>query len=327
MKILSDLRKGLKTSRFCLPILLLLVCLLIPLFEIPPYFIHVLAVTFFYISYSSSWNLLAYSGQVSFGHAAFLGIGGYVTTIFTIQTSIPWLGLLLGALVSAFAGILVGLTCVRLREWFLALVTLGFSIIMVALTIELNWLTGGVHGLAVPRLLPSVNHYYYGMLALTIFLVFIIYLITKSKIGLAFAAIRENESEAKATGIDVTKYKLLAFTMSAFFAGLIGAFYAHFISFINYQIFLLDYSFWPIIICVIGGIATIEGPIIGSALRFFILEFLRVIQPLVETIDPVIKLNYPKIQVLLMGIILVVVVIKMPKGISTWLRKYLISKG
>jgi ABC-type branched-subunit amino acid transport system permease subunit len=89
----------------------------------------------------------------------------------------------------------------------------------------------------------------------------------------------------------------------------------------------LDYSFWPIIITVIGGIATIEGPIIGSALRLFILEFLRAIQPSIETIDPVIKLNYPKIQVLLMGIILVAVVIKMPKGISPWLRKYLISKG
>jgi branched-chain amino acid transport system permease protein len=326
MKIISNLRIGLRTPKIYLPILPFVICFIIPLFGISSYFIYVLAVMFFHISYSSSWNLLAYSGQASFGHAAFLGIGGYVTAIFTIQTSIPWLGLLLGALISALAGILVGLTCVRLREWFLALVTLGFSIIMVALTRELGWLTGGVHGLAVPRLLPSVNHYYYGMLALTVFSLLIIYLILKSKIGLAFAAIRENESEAKATGIDIVKYKLLAFTMSTFLAGLIGAYYAHFIAYINDQIFSLDYSFLPIIISIIGGIATIEGPIIGSTLMLFISEFLRIIEPWALKISPVVILIYPKIKLLVIGIILVAVVIKMPKGISPWLRKYLMPK-
>jgi branched-chain amino acid transport system permease protein len=326
MNMLSNLRIGLKTSRIYLPVLLSVLCLLIPLFGISSYFIFVFTVTLFHISYSSSWNLLAYSGQASFGHAAFLGIGGYATAIFTIRTSIPWLGLLLGALVSAFAGFLVGLTCVRLREWFLALVTLGFSIIMVALTRELAWLTGGVHGLAVPSLLPSVNHYYYAMLALTVFSVLVIYLIFRSKIGLAFAAIRENESEAKATGVDVAKYKLLAFTLSTSFAGLIGAFYAHFIAYINDQIYSLNLSFLPIIISIIGGIATIEGPVIGSALMLFISELLRIIEPWALKISPVVILIYPKVELLVIGIILVLVVIKMPRGISPWLRKYLMPR-
>ncbi|MEM2873080.1 MAG: branched-chain amino acid ABC transporter permease [Nitrososphaerales archaeon] len=326
MKTISNLRINLKVPRVYLPVLLLATCLPIPLFGFSSFFVFVLTVTFFNISYSSSWNLLAYSGQASFGHAAFLGIGGYTTAIFTIRTSIPWLGLLLGAMASAFAGILVGLTCVKLREWFLALVTLGFSIILVAFTRELDWLTGGVHGLAVPSLLPSVNHYYYGMLALTVFSIFIIYLILKSKTGLAFAAIRENELEAKATGIDVVKYKLLAFTISAFLAGLIGAFYAHFMAYINDQIYGLDYSFLPIIISVIGGIGTIEGPIIGSALLRFISEFLRIIEPWALKIDPVVILIYDKIEPLVMGVILVAVIILMPKGISPWLRKYLMPK-
>jgi branched-chain amino acid transport system permease protein len=292
---------------------------------------HVLILTFFFIGYSSSWNLLAYSGQVSFGHAAFLGIGAYVTTLFTIQTSLPFIGILMGAIVSAFVGFFIGLTCVRLREWFLALVTFGFSIIMIALTIELDWLTGGTLGLTVPKLFPSINqyqyyfYYYYVMLTLAVFLVLLFHFITRSKVGLAFAAIRENESEAKATGIDVVKYRLLAFTISAFFTGLMGAFYAHFIGYINHQIYSPENSFWPIIISVIGGLATLEGPVIGSLLRFLIYEFLRIIEPWVRTIGPGMVTIYPKMQVLLFGAILVVVIILMPKGIAPWLRKFLMS--
>ncbi|MEM3539079.1 MAG: branched-chain amino acid ABC transporter permease [Nitrososphaerales archaeon] len=293
---------------------------------------HVLILMFFYIGYSSSWNILAYSGQVSFGHAAFLGISAYITTLFTIQTSLPFIGVLIGATVSAFVGLLIGLTCVRLREWFLALVTFGFSIIMIALTIELDEFTGGTLGLAVPKLFPSINqyqyyfYYYYIMLTLAVFLVLISQFIIKSKVGLAFAAIRENESEAKATGINVIRYRLLAFTISAFFTGLTGAFYAHFIGFINHQIYSPENSFWPIIINVIGGLATIEGPVIGSIIRFLIIEFLRIIEPWVRNIGPGMITIYPKMQVLIFGIILVVVIISMPKGIAPWLRKFLTSK-
>ncbi len=332
MKILTDLRTNVRKPRFYFLILVSIVLLFIPFFQTSLYVIHVLILMFFFISYSSSWNLLAYSGQVSFGHAAFLGIGAYATTLFTIQTSLPFLGILMGALVSALVGFLIGLTCVRLREWFLALVTFGFSIIMIALTIEFDWITGGTLGLVVPKLFPTISqyqyyfHYYYVMLALAIFLVFVFYFIIKSKIGLAFAAIRENELEAKATGIDVVKYRLLAFTISAFFTGLTGAFYAHFIGYVNHQIYDPSNSFWPIIITVIGGLATIEGPVIGSVLRFFILEFLRIIEPWVRTIGPGMITIYPKVQILLFGVILVAVIILMPKGISPWLRKYLMSK-
>ncbi|MEM3708100.1 MAG: branched-chain amino acid ABC transporter permease, partial [Nitrososphaerales archaeon] len=312
--------------------LLIIIALVIPFFQISLYLMHVLILMFYYIGYSSSWNLLAYSGQVSFGHAAFLGIGAYITTLFTIRTSLPFIGVLIGAIVSAFIGLLIGLTCVRLREWFLALVTFGFSIIMIALTIELDEFTGGTLGLIVPKLFPSINqyqyyfYYYYIMLTLAVFLVLISQFIIRSKVGLAFAAIRENELEAKATGINVMKYKLLAFTISAFFTGLTGAFYAHFIGFINHQIYSPENSFWPIIINVIGGLATIEGPVIGSILRFFIIEFLRIMEPWVRTISPGMITIYPKMQILIFGAILVVVIILMPKGIAPQLRKFLTPK-
>ena len=213
----------------------------------------------------------------------------------------PWVGILVGGFVAALAGLLIGIVCVRLREWFLALVTFGFSIILEAITIELDWITAGTMGLAVPKLLPSIQAYYYLMLALALICIVVMYVLQNSKMGLAFASIRENEEEAKVTGINPMKFKLIAFTLSTFLTGILGAVYVHFIGFVNPQIFSLDFSFWPMIITVIGGMGTLEGPIVGAILFEFIWEFLRVINPLVRLI--------------VIGAIVVLVVILMPKGI------------
>jgi branched-chain amino acid transport system permease protein len=265
------------------------------------YVLHVLVLIIFYVAYSSSWNILAYSGQVSFGHAAFLGLGGYLTTLIALSMNLLWIGILVGGLAAALAGLLIGIVCVRLREWFLALVTFGFSIILEAITIELDWITAGTMGLAVPKLLPSIQGYYYLMLVLALICIVVMYLLQNSKMGLAFASIRENEEEAKVTGINPTKFKLIAFTLSTFLTGILGSVYVHFIGFVNPQIFHLDFSFWPMIITIIGGMGTLEGPIVGAILFEFIWEFLRVINPLVRLI--------------VIGAIVVLVVILMPKGI------------
>ena len=274
---------------------------IMPIFIENRYVLHVLVLIIFYVAYSSSWNILAYSGQVSFGHAAFLGLGGYLTTLIALSINLLWIGILVGGFVAALAGLLIGIVCVRLREWFLALVTFGFSIILEAITIELDWITAGTMGLAVPKLLPSIQGYYYLMLVLALICTVIMYVLQNSKMGLAFASIRENEEEAKVTGINPTKFKLIAFTLSTFLTGILGSVYVHFIGFVNPQIFHLDFSFWPMIITIIGGMGTLEGPIVGAILFEFIWEFLRVINPLVRLI--------------VIGAIVVLVVILMPKGI------------
>lgn len=255
----------------------------------------------FYIGYSSSWNILAYSGQVSFGHAAFLGIGGYVSTLISLRMGLLWAGIIFGGIVSGVVGLLVGLTCVRLREWFLALVTFGFTLILEAITIEFDWITAGTFGMAVPPLLPSVQTYYYLMLLLALCTIMIMYLLERSTIGLAFRSIRENEIEAKASGVNPTKFKIIAFTLSTSLTGILGASYAHYVGFINPQIFNLDFSFWPVIMTVVGGMATVEGPIVGAVLLTFIWEFLRIIDP--------------RVRLLLIGGIMVLVMILMPQGI------------
>jgi branched-chain amino acid transport system permease protein len=255
----------------------------------------------FYIGYASSWNLLAYSGQVSFGHAAFLGIGGYVATLVSLNTGSQWAGILLAGAVAGSIGLLIGITCVRLREWFLALVTFGFCIIMEAITVELEWITAGSFGLAVPKLLPSLSAYYYLMLSLALASILVTYALRKSRIGLALRSIRENEAEARTTGINPTKYKLMAFTISTFLTGISGAVYAYFIGFINPQIFHLDISFSPVIITVIGGLGTLGGPIVGTIVFEFIWEFLRILNP--------------SVRLLMIGVVVVMVIVMMPTGI------------
>jgi branched-chain amino acid transport system permease protein len=286
---------------------LILACLIPLITGNNHYLLTVLILMLVFVMYSSAWNLLALSGQGSLGHAAFFGIGGYVSAIIAKSLGLPPLAtILVGGLFAALIGALIGLTCVRLREWFLAMVTFGFAIIAHTITAELSWLTGGWDGLPAKKIIPvSVPNYlmyeYYLMLVLTVVVVVVIWLIMKSRIGLAFEAIRENELEAKVMGINVTKYKLLAFTVSAFFTGVAGALQIHHFGYITPEVYAIDISFLPIIYCIAGGLFTIEGPILGTILITLLDEGLRHI-----------GLTYGRLIVI--GLILILVVIFLPKG-------------
>ena len=206
-----------------------------------------------FIIFASAWNLLAYSGQGSLGHAAFLGIGAYASTLIATKSGItPYITIFLGAAVAALIGILIGLTCVRLKEWFLAMVTFGFAIIVQTIAVSiLTPLTGGWDGIASPRLVsPDIPGYqlieYYSILLITIASIVFIWYILRSRIGLAFAAIRENEIEARAAGVDPVRYRLLAFGLSAYLAGVAGALEIAHIGYITPEIFGIDLSFWPV---------------------------------------------------------------------------------
>ncbi len=298
----------------------------IPLFERDLFVIHVLTLVSIFAIYSSSWNLLAYSGQASLGHAAFLGIGGFTSSLLALNLGIsPWLGLLIGSLVSSGIGFLIGLACVRLREWFLAMVTFGFAVIAETVTSHFDDVTHGVMGFRTPLLVPSGIPFYYAALVVAVSSISLIYLIMKSKIGLAFSAIRENEPEAKMIGINTTKYKLLAFVMSTFFAGLSGALYAHFIRYINIKIYVVENSFKPLMMSVIGGMGTIEGPIIGSTILVFIESFLptidKTLQALLGPFFVEVSNVGPPIRMIGIGIFLVIIVIFIPKGVSSLLNK------
>ena len=299
---------------------------LIPLFERDPFVIYVLTLIAIFTIYSSSWNLLAYSGQGSLGHAAFLGIGGFSSSLLAINLGVsPFIGLFVGGILSAGIGFLIGLACVRLKAWFLAMVTFGFTVIAQALVSQFDSITHGIFGFRTPLLVPGGTSFYYFAISMAAVIVVIIYAIMKSKIGLAFRAINENESEARMIGINTARYKLLAFVISTFFAGLAGGLYAHFLRYINITVFVPENSFLPLMMAVIGGLGTIEGPIIGSIIIVFIESFLpkidKFLQALLGTVFVQVSNVGPPLRFLGLGLFLVIIVIFLPKGISSLIRR------
>ena len=290
-------------------ITVLAIALIVPFLSDSMFLLNLLSLMLIFIIFASAWNLLAYSGQGSLGHAAFLGIGAYASTLIAVKSGIsPYITIFLGAAVAAFIGILIGLTCVRLKDWFLAMVTFGFAIIVQTITVSiLTPVTGGWDGIASPRLIsPAIPGYqmieYYSILAIAIASIVFIWYIMKSRIGLAFSAIRENELEARAAGVDPVRYRLLAFALSAYVAGIAGALEIHHIGYITPEIFGVDLSFWPITYVILGGLGTIAGPVIGTVVLTVIWEGLKMA-------------GFTFSRYIIVGIILILTIIFLPKGL------------
>jgi branched-chain amino acid transport system permease protein len=281
----------------------------IPFLTDSMFILNLLVLMLIFIIFSSAWNLLAYSGQGSLGHAAFFGIGAYASTLIAAKSGLsPFITVFLGATVAAFIGILIGLTCVRLKEWFLAMVTFGFAIIVQTLTVSvLAPITGGWDGIASGRLLsPSIPGYqlieYYAVLAITISSILAIWYIMKTRIGLAFLAIRENELEARAAGIDPVRYRLLAFALSAYLAGVAGALQIHHIGYLTPELYGVENSFWPVTYVILGGLGTLAGPVIGTVVLTIIWEGLKAT-----------GITFGRY--VIVGVILILAIIFLPRGL------------
>lgn len=228
-----------------------------------------------------------YAGQVSLGHAAFYAIGAYVSALLSISYGLNFfITAPIAAIAAAVGGLLLGLPTMRLSGTYLAITTLGFC--EVVRMVLLNWesVTNGPLGISrIPRpnlfgieLTIANNGIYYLMLAFLLLTTGTIVAIVKSKVGRALKAIREDEMAAAMMGINVTAYKIFAFVVSAFFSGLAGAFYAHMIRFIDPNTFTFDTSIAILSIVILGGMGTIGGMFLGSALLISFPEVLRFLQ-------------------------------------------------
>jgi branched-chain amino acid transport system permease protein len=301
---------------------LLAVAIVLPFLTDNMFIVNLLVLMLISIIFASAWNLLAYSGQGSLGHAAFLGIGAYASTLIAAKSGIsPLLTIFLGAGVAACIGILIGLTCVRLKEWFLAMVTFGFAVIIQTVTVSvLAPVTGGWDGIASARLIsPSIPGYqlieYFIVLAITAGTLTAIGYIMKSKVGLAFLAIRENELEARAAGIDPVRYRLLAFALSAYLAGVAGALQIHYIGYLTPELYGVENSFWPITYVILGGLGTLAGPVVGTVVLTVIWEGLKAT-----------GMTFGRYVII--GVILILVIIFLPRGLVSlpeetqeWLKR------
>ena len=216
--------------------------------------------------------LTGYTGLVSLGHAGFYAIGGYTAGLLMIETNLPFLVTIAAAAVtSAIAGFLLGLPTLRLSGNYLTIVTLGFGEII--RMIIMNWrnVTNGVLGIRPPR--PTMfgmeftfaNHgFYYTMLGLLLIVSLACVAIIRSRSGRAFQAIKEDEIAATMMGIKTTRYKILAFTISAIIVGIAGALYASLMPHIDHDAFTFDISVLIVSMVIVGGMGTMRGMFLGA---------------------------------------------------------------
>ena len=296
--------------------IVLLFCLalfLLPVATSEPYTLRVFILASIFAIFAASWDLLSgFAGQLNLGHALFFGVAGYTSAICNLNLDLPvWVTIPLGALAAVVAGLVVGVPCLRLRGPYLALATLAFPLILTGVVFAIPSVTGGELGVSgIDRLSGSRQTDYYIAITLMISLGFVMWKITDSKIGLVFHAIREDEVAVRASGINTTKYKLLAFCLSGLFAGVAGGLYVHFMRIADPSNLELMLSFQAIIWAVFGGIATIYGPIVGV----FILV------PLTEFLSDAPGTVIPEMRILLIAIIVLLVLLFMPQGITTRVR-------
>lgn len=247
------------------------------------YTLYVVSLTLVHTILAIGLNItLGYAGQVSLCHASFFGIGAYTTALLLAQGWSFWLVLPLSGLVASFFGTIVGFPALRWKDHYLALITLGFNTIIFLVMLQEGELTGGptgITGISRPSIgpltfTPDLN-YYYVLLFFSILAFASSYWIATSKWGRAFTSIRLNEVAAQAHGVSLRNYKLLAFAIGAFYAGVGGGLFAPLLRYISPDAFTFFISLEFLVMVVIGGMGRIEGPIIGAIIVTMGPEVLR----------------------------------------------------
>jgi branched-chain amino acid transport system permease protein len=256
--------------------------------------------------------LLGYTGLVSFGHAAYFGIGAYACALLMRKASIVFPVSFVGAgLFGAVAALIIGFFCVRLTKIYFAMLTLAFSQIVWAAAFKWNSLTGGdtgFIGIPFPQYLDSKTRYYYFTLAVVVVCLFIIRKVVNSPFGRILTTIRENSERTEFIGINVKFFQLVAFIISGFFSALAGALFGIF----NHSVFP-DFLFWPasaevLIMTILGGMYSFFGPAVGAAVVLYLRMQIT---------------SYTQYWPLILGTILAVLLFFFPGGIVGFLQNRL----
>jgi branched-chain amino acid transport system permease protein len=268
------------------------------------YYLHLSILALIWVIMAQGQNLIqGYTGYVSIVGAGFMGIGAYSSTLLGMHFHWPvWATMAAAPVVTALFALATGYPSLRVKGHYFAIVTLAFNLIIVIVLINFKELTKGEAGISnIPKLWGgSRDAFFYLALFLAACLTLLAALIARSRVGEILLAIRQNEDLVGSIGIVAWKYKLFAFVVSAMYAGLAGALYAHFQGFINPEIFGVAQSLDAILAVILGGSGTLAGPVIGAFLVVFLPEILRFAD---------------SFRLILYGLILVLATIFMPIGI------------
>jgi branched-chain amino acid transport system permease protein len=243
-----------------------------------PFFLHLMIMVLMWTVLGAAWNILGgFAGQVSFGHATFLGAGAYTTMILYLKLGIaPWFGIIAGGAVAALIALPIGFICFRLRGPYFALSTLAVAEIV--RLVALNWesLTAGPVGLLITTL-PQVSllgspinwesktPFYYIAVVIALAAVLATAVMSRTRMGAYLLAIREDIDSAEAIGINTVQVRVAALSLSAFLAGVAGGFYAMYLRYIDPDaVFAISLSVEMVFIAVVGGLTTVFGPLIGA---------------------------------------------------------------
>ena len=255
----------------------------------------------FNIILAVSLNLSAgFLGQLPLGHAGFMAIGAYASALFTMAVDLPaalefTAALIVGGAVAACFGIVIGLPALRLRGDYLAIITLGFGEIIRVIILNVKF-TGGAYGLKGIEKHTTVTNVFIAV----VITLFVLTCLIKSRHGRAILAIREDEIAAEASGIPTTYYKVMAFTVSAFFAGIAGGLYAHYLSILDASTFGFMKSVEILVMVVLGGLGSIIGSVVSAIVLTLLPELLR---------------GFSQYRMVIYSLLLVIVMIFKPSGL------------
>jgi branched-chain amino acid transport system permease protein len=298
------------------------------------YFLNIGNLVFIAVVGAIGLNILVgYTGQVSIGHGAFIAVGAYAGAIAVTRAGMPfWIALPFGGLMAAIVGAFFGIPSLRIKGLYLAIATLAAQFIIEWLIIHVTWISGGAEAtINVPKaafgswvLNTLLKQYYLNLVVVSLGIVFAMNLV-RSPVGRAFIAIRDRDVAAEIIGINLFRYKLLAFAVSSFYAGVTGVLYAHYLGIANYEQFDLSTTVDFLAMIIIGGLGSILGSIFGA---IFITVLPMVLRAVMDAVGNVLLLLFPtlnvsyvvqsitSIKLILFGVLIIVFLIAEPDGLN-----------
>ena len=286
------------------------------------YWLHISIRTLWLVYLSVAWTIAGRAHVLDLCHSTFVGVGAYTSTLLFLKLDVsPWLGMLVGMAIALLVALFIGWLCFRAQLQLLpfVMVTLAFAVIVTFLALSLG-VTGGAEGLRIMRTASnswnfqwvSKLPYYYLILGMTVLVVVIYRLIDRSKLGIYFKAIADNERGAAAIGIDIMRYKLIAIGISAILAALAGTFWAQYSSYVEPNSYLgPQLVLMLLLFAAVGGMASTWGPVVAPL----------VLAPLSDIFNAYLGSRYTGSAPILYGVLICLVILFLPRGVITWVEE------